>query len=43
MSIRTYELHSKALPLGNTQIFLGFHSLIRTFAHVMVQQIEIKE
>ena len=31
----------KALPLGNTQICLVFHSLIRTFAPVMVQQIEI--
>ena len=32
---------SKALLLGNTQIYLVFHSLIRTFAPVMVQQIEI--
>ena len=36
-----FELRSKALPLGNTQIYLVFHSLIRTFAPVMVQQLEI--
>jgi len=30
--IRTFELRSKVLPLENTQIYLVFSSLIRTFA-----------
>ena len=30
--IRTFELRSKVLPLGKTQINLVFRSLIRTFA-----------
>ena len=29
---RTFELRSKVLPFGNTQINLVFRSLIRTFA-----------
>jgi hypothetical protein len=29
---RTFDLRSKALPLGKTQIHLVFRSLIRTFA-----------
>ena len=37
--IRTFELRSKALSLGNSQINLVFHSLIRTFVTDTVNSI----